>query len=108
MELQQNGRLSLLISAASLAAPLTASAACGATACEGTIETIYYPESGTIYVGTDGDETALNCNAVAGVYVTIPQTNPNQKALYATALTAKVAGEKIVVRIKEGSSNCEL
>ncbi|MFT6045955.1 MAG: hypothetical protein ACI9WC_001658 [Arenicella sp.] len=105
---KKNLFLSLLVSAAALVSPLTASAACGATACEGVIETIYYTQNGTIYLGTDGDETSLNCTSVANVYVTVPASNPNQNAIYATALSAKIAGEKTVIRIVEGSSNCEL
>ncbi|MBQ4861605.1 hypothetical protein J8L98_07870 [Pseudoalteromonas sp. MMG013] len=53
------------------------------------IERRYVEASGTIYVGTSGDEKILNCNAVAGVYVTIPAGTLGANLLYSILLTAQ-------------------
>ena len=86
--------LPLITFAALFGASTAASATCGTTACAGKIDTVYYTSNGTIYIGTNGDETSLNCTAVADVYVTLPSTNANQKAIYATVLTAKASDQK--------------
>ncbi len=87
---------------------------CNSTSCTDKITKIYTTATGTIYIGTSGNEKALNCAAGAGnggvsnVYVSI---NPNSKganAIYSLILTAKSLNKKVSLRIKENSSLCEI
>lgn len=71
------------------------------------IERLYVESSGTIYVGTSGDESKLNCNAVSGVYVTIPASLGGSSALYSTLLTAQTTNKKIsVVQVDDHQAGC--
>ena len=82
-------------------------AACSTTKCEGKIERLYITD-GLLYIGTDGDETNLNCSAVAGVYITLPVSNPDFKNYYAMMLTSMSLGNQIGLRIVDLSGGCKL
>ena len=82
-------------------------AACDADRCLGKIDRLYM-QSGTLYISTDGDETLLDCNAPAGVYITIPTSNPEFKNLYAMMLTSMSLNNTIGLRIANGSESCSL
>ena len=82
-------------------------AACTADRCVGKIERLYM-SGGTLYISTDGDESVLDCTAPAGVYITIPTSNPNFKNLYAMMLTSMSLNNTIGLRIENGSASCNL
>ncbi len=89
-------------------------AACGATACTGKIETLYMTAGGTLYVGTDGDEKALNCaggpgdGGVANVYMSLKEGDIGKNAMYSLLLTAKTTGKSVTIRVDEGSTDCRV
>ena len=82
-------------------------AECTSDRCYGKIERLYV-ESNTLYISTDGDESFLDCNSPAGVYVTVTTDNPNFKNLYAMMLTSMSLNNNIGFRIENGSSACNL
>lgn len=83
-------------------------AACGTKGCAGMIERIYMPNTDYIYIGTDEDETILNCVAVSGVYMTLNRSHRNFSEIYSAMLAAQHAGKEMYFRISEGSSNCSI
>jgi hypothetical protein len=92
----------------------TANAACTATACTGQITKIYMTNTGTLYVGTDGDERALNCaggpgnGGVSGVYMSLKEGDVGKNAMYSLLLTAKTTGKPVTIRIQDGSADCRV
>ena len=82
-------------------------AACDANRCVGKIDRLYM-SGGTLYISTDGNESLLDCTAPAGVYVTIPTTDPNFKNLYAMMLTSMSLDNTIGLRIENGSERCNV
>ena len=101
--------LTLLLGMCLMAIALTDNAysACSTTACVGKITRVYI-SGNTLYIATDGDETALNCDSPAGVYVTIPTSDPMLDEKYATLLTAMSLGNTVGLRIIENDPNCAL
>jgi hypothetical protein len=71
------------------------------------VERLYVESSGTIYIGTSGDESKLNCQAVAGVYVTIPPTHKGAQALYSMLLTAQAANKVLsTIQVDDNQPGC--
>jgi len=86
-------------------------AGCTATACSNvTVDKLYMTDTGTLYVGTSGDENALNCGsaATAGVYVSLKEGDVGKNAMYSLLLTAKTTGKKVTIRIKESTPDCKV
>ncbi|WP_444922677.1 hypothetical protein ACJJH9_00200 (plasmid) [Microbulbifer sp. DLAB2-AF] len=81
-------------------------AECTSTHCAGYVEKLYVQTSGTVYVGTDGNESLLNCAPHAGVYSTLDMSQPGADAIYSTLLAAQMANKIVTVRINEGSTGC--
>jgi len=84
-----------------------ANADCSATNCNGKIERAYF-SGARLFIATDGDETALNCTSPAGVYVTIPTSDPDFDRKYAMVLTAMSLDATVGLRIVEGDAHCSL
>lgn len=81
---------------------------CSTKYCSGVyVDLLYVKASGEHVLGTSGDERLLNCNAVSDVYVTIPKSE-NEDVLISTLMTAQATGRKVLVRIRENTSNCEV
>ncbi len=72
------------------------------------VDTLFVRANGDISVATSGTETLLNCTAYQGVYTTLQQSAANSDDIYALLLAAYMADKKVLVRIVEGSSNCEI
>jgi len=93
---------------------VSANAACSATGCTGKIETLYMTNTGTLLVGTDGDEKALNCaggvgnGGVSGVYMSLVEGDVGKNAMYSLLLTAKTTGKSVTVRVQEGTADCRV
>lgn len=86
----------------------TVFADCSNIQCVGMIERLYTNSNGTLYVATDGDETALDCTPPAGVYMTLDPADPNFNRKYAMLLTAFSLNQEIGIRIINGSSTCAI
>ena len=82
-------------------------AACSSNFCYGQIERLYI-SGGTLYLSTDGDESLLDCDSPASVYVTMTTDNPNFKNYYAMMLTSMSLRSKVGLRIENGSSRCSV
>ena len=81
---------------------------CSSTGCTSTIEQLYTNADGLIFVSTPLDETAANCTVYPGDYFVLSPTAGNAKEVYSSLLAAYMSNSKIQLRIKEGSSNCEI
>ena len=79
---------------------------CSATTCYGAIQRLYVNTNGNLYIASDGDERNLDCDPVAGVYMTLPATDPNFNRKYAMLLTGYSLNQDVGIRIVTGSSNC--
>ena len=82
-------------------------AQCVSTGCYNVdVTKLYMTATGTLYVGTSGDEKALNCAAGAGnggvsnVYMSLKEGDIGKNAMYALLLTTKTAGNNIEIRIQ--------
>ena len=91
-----------------------ANATCSATGCVGKIDKLYMTNTGTLYVGTDGDEKALNCaggagnGGVSGVYMSLKEGDVGKNAMYSLLLTAQTTGTSVTIRIQEESPDCRV
>lgn len=89
-------------------------ATCSSTDCTGLVTRLYVNADGTIYVGTDGDEKALNCaggtgnGGVSGVYMSLKEGDVGKNAMYSLLLTAQATKKPVTIRIQEGSSDCRV
>lgn len=92
----------------------SAYAGCTAQGCAGKIEKLYMTAGGTLYVGTDGDEKALNCaggagnGGVSGKYLSLKEGDVGKNAMYSLLLTAKTTGKPVTIRVQTGSSDCRV
>jgi len=102
--------LILTISAMSI----SANAVCNVNSCTGKVETLFMTADGTLYVGMEGDEKALDCAAGAGnggianVYMSLQEGDVGKNAMYSLLLTAKTTGKSLTVRAQTGSSDCRV
>lgn len=80
-------------------------AACSTIACSGQVQRLYF-SGNYLYIGTDGDESSLNCTAAAGAYVAIPVSDQFIDEKYALLLTAVSLGKNATIRINENSNPC--
>ncbi len=94
---------------------VSANAKCTAAACyDVTIDKLYMTATGTLYVGTSGDEKALNCAAgagnggVSGVYMSLKEGDIGKNAMYSLLLTAKTTKQKVTLRVLEGDPLCKV
>jgi len=91
-----------------------ANASCTATGCTGKITKLYMTNTGTLYVGTDGNEKALNCAGGAGnggvsnVYMSLKEGDVGKNAMYSLLLTAKTTGQPVSVRVQTGTADCRV
>ena len=83
-------------------------AACNVDSCTGKVEKLFMTATGTLYVGMEGDEGALNCTSPAGVYMSLKEGDVGKNAMYSLLLTAKTTGKSLTVRAQTGSSDCRV
>lgn len=80
---------------------------CTSWGCISTIKTLYINSSGVIFVGTPLDERLANCTPESGIYFTM-KPSIGSKEVYSALLTAYIAQKPVMLRVIEGSSQCEL
>ena len=62
-----------------------------------------------VYIDRIYVKTRLNCNARAGVYVTLNGEGfYNHSQVLSVLLAAQAANKRVLVRIAEGSENCDI
>ncbi len=93
---------------------ISLNADCTTTGCTGKVTKLYMTNTGTLYVGTDGNEKALNCaggagnGGVSGVYMSLKEGDVGKNAMYSLLLTAYTTNKPVTVRIQEGTSDCRV
>jgi hypothetical protein len=81
---------------------------CAGNVCANVYVTLVQVESnGTVYFGTDGDESAMSCTPIIGYLLQIPATVPGREQLLATLLTVQTSGAPILVALSP-SGTCEV
>ena len=110
METKDKMMKKILMSALALGAITTGSyAACAGTVCgQVDVQRLYITDTGTIYIGTSGVETALNCTAPGDQYLSIRDADVGKNALYSMLLTAQTTKRKIDIGIEAGSADCHV
>ena len=90
-------------------------AVCTSTGCyDVDVSRLYMTAGGTLYVGTSGDEKALNCaegagnGGVSGVFMSLKEGDIGKNAMYSLLLTSNTTGKKVTIRVQEGSSDCRV
>ena len=87
---------------------VSAQATCASYGCNGKITTLRALTDGSILIGTDGDESNMNCTAVSGQFALLRLSDAGGNAAYSALLTAKTTNTPILVRIVEGTANCQV
>mgnify|MGYP000501257147 CR=1 FL=1 len=82
-------------------------AACSDKLCKGKVVKLRLHDN-ILYIGTDGDESQLNCTSPAGTYVSIPTGDPSFMQKYSLLLTAVSLDKTVTLRIKELSRICNV
>ena len=102
-------KLAVLVAVALLGGAAPAMSSCANNHCNGVLVTaLEVNASGVTYVGTDGDETALNCTAVSGVYLSLHYTDAQADQVYALLLSSRVQRAPVIIRIVTSSSDCQI
>ena len=83
-------------------------AGCTAKKCVGKVDRLYMTANGTLYIGTDGDESALNCTSPSNSYMSLAEGDVGKNAMYSLLLTAQTTGKPVSIRIQEGSPDCRV
>jgi len=99
----------LILGALALGVIATSSyAGCSATKCIGKVDKLYMTANGTLYVGMDGDESALSCTAPSGAYMSLAEGDIGKNAMYSLLLTAQTTNRDVTIRIQTGSPDCRV
>lgn len=84
-------------------------AGCTTKACSAVkVTRLYLTAGGTLYVGTNGDETNLNCQAPGNSYMSLQSSDVGKNAMYAALLAAKASDNLVTIRIQEGTNDCRI
>jgi len=83
-------------------------AECKSWGCNSKIQKLLVTNTGKIVVATDGDEKKANCTPIAGIYLTISPSTKGSNSIYSLLLTAKSLDKKVILRVSEGTKNCEI
>ena len=85
-----------------------AQATCASYGCTGEVTRLQVTQAGNVQVGIAGTAASMNCTPVANSFSEINLATAGGNAIYSALLTAKTTGKPILVRIVEGSSNCQI
>jgi hypothetical protein len=96
--------LKLVLSTALIVSSMAAVADCSPNGCaDVSIERLHVEASGSILIGTSGDEKKLTCKAVSDLYLTLEAGAAGKSEIYSTLLAAQLSN-KIVSNISVDSS----
>src|SRR5687768_15137414 len=89
------------------ASQAVAAPACAPNDCVDVLITMFNPLSdGTVYIGTDGPVSTLQCSFVRGTLMTLPAAS--NERLVAFLMTAYFQKTRVALRIAENSSGCNI
>ena len=110
MKMKENEMKKILMSVLALSvSTVVANAGCSGTSCSNVkIEKLYMTAGGTLYVGTDGTESALNCASPAGKYVSLAEGDVGKNAMYSLLLTAMTTNKKVSIKVVPNSETCKV
>jgi len=84
-------------------------AACSGGTCSNVkIESLMVLTSGTISVGTTGNERGLRCSAAGGKYLAIASNAPGKNAMYSALLTAQTTKKAVSLRLNDTGAACKI
>jgi hypothetical protein len=114
MELKMKYLIPIILLMISLST--VAAGSCGSTGCTGTPKELFVAYYNTAY--TDGrvflhlkddiNKQNINCPLAEGSYITLKKSHPLFKEIYSSLLSALAMDNKVHVRIKTGTSGCEV
>jgi len=81
---------------------------CGRLQCTGKVETLYMPNTSYIYIGTSGDETSLECEAVSSKYVKLDRSHQGFEEAYTALLAAHHTNRSVKIRVSGGIGKCQV
>lgn len=91
--------------------PLISYAGCSGNSCSSVyVDKLYVnaTSSAKIYIGTSGDESLLDCEAHANVYVTLDSSQANADKIYSTLLAAQLANKTVRIRVDTSTAGCKV
>ena len=87
-------------------------AECAGNRCAGEIQQVLVQSTigsdGRVLVGTDGDESDLNCTPVQGRYVVLSPSQPLFREMYALLLEGLDDDHRAIVRLAPESTPCRI
>ena len=98
-------RLILLAAVTSIFAG-EAFASCITNGCTDTISQLYLTDAGVYVQLTSGLSGLTNCTPLSAVYLTVPKTDSNFSAYYATLLSARITNQVLTLRLMDSSNPC--
>jgi len=63
---------------------------------------------GQVYIDAPSGKESLDCTLAEGKFLVLKSTHPLFKETYSTILAAVMANKKMYIRIRNGSSKCEI
>ncbi len=81
-------------------------ATCTTNSCTDTISLIYLTDNGVYVQLTSGLSGLTNCTPLSGIYLTVPKTDSNFSAYYATILSARITNQALTLRLTDNSTPC--
>ena len=110
MKTKENEMKKILMSVLALSTlAVVANAGCSGALCSNVkVTKLYMTAGGTLYVGTDGTESALNCTSPAGKYVSLAEGDVGKNAMYSLLLTSMTTNKKVSIRVVSGSPTCKV
>jgi len=110
MKIKENEMKKILMSVLALSvSTVVANAGCSGTACSNVkITKLYMTAGGTLYVGTDGTESALDCTSPVGKYVSLAEGDIGKNAMYSLLLTSMTTDKKVSIKVVSGSPTCKV
>jgi hypothetical protein len=85
---------------------ISSRATCQASYCGPELLKTLYTDQLQTFIAFQSGQMPPGCTPTSGVYMTLQTSHPNYKAIYATLLSAFVAGLPIEVVATSGSAGC--
>jgi hypothetical protein len=81
---------------------------CFGTRCLGTIDRLYVRSDGPILIGTEGDETDLDCQPREAVYLALNRDIEGFDEIMSVLMAAKLSDRPVLLRMFSGSGECSI
>jgi len=81
---------------------------CSGVICNSDLKKLVVTANRDIYVEVNTSIKALRCTPLSGVFITLNKKMPGFEEIYSTLLTYKTLNKPIIIRVVEGSPNCQI